>query len=200
MSHAIWSDKIWFIWYVKCNCFVNMYVCMKYAHFLSVRWMDNYYVVGSNLSFPTSHPGILNGAGYQMCGRYPVTPPVGQVSRVTCQPVPITARYVYMQVDRQTSPAALELCEVWVFGDKWVVSVRAPCISYSNVSKSIYNYLWQGHPTWCLLWVQSLCYDTPLPFSSFIIVTVMWRQLNVSILSMRWGTVLDIHHSLTVDI
>ena len=79
--------------------------------------MDDFYVVGSNLSFPTTHPDILNGTGYQLCGQYPGTPPLGQVSRVTCQHGPITARYVYLQGVPETSRVSLELCEVWVFGN-----------------------------------------------------------------------------------
>ena len=86
--------------------------------FSTVTWMDNFYVAGSNQSFPSSHPGDILAAGYQLCGRYPGSPPVGQVSRVTCQPHPITTRYVYIQVDGRTSSSTLELCEVWVYGSK----------------------------------------------------------------------------------
>ena len=80
--------------------------------------MDNFYVAGSNQSFPASHPGDILAAGYQLCGRYQGTPPVGQISRVTCQTDPITTRYVYIQVDGRASLPSLELCEVWVYGIK----------------------------------------------------------------------------------
>ena len=78
--------------------------------------MNDFYVLGSNLSFPSSPPGPFVGSGYQLCGQYPGTPPVGGVSRVTCQPQPVTARFVYIQVDRSADPKVLELCEVWVYG------------------------------------------------------------------------------------
>ena len=80
--------------------------------------MKDLYVLGSNLSFPSSLPGPMGGSGNQLCGQYPGTPPVGQISRVTCQPQPITTRYVYIQVDRSANPTIMELCEVWVYGSK----------------------------------------------------------------------------------
>ena len=86
--------------------------------FSTVTWMDNFYIAGSNQSFPAYHPGDILAAGYQLCGRYQGTPPVGQISRVTCQPNPITTRYDYIQVDGWTSSPTLELCEVWVYGIK----------------------------------------------------------------------------------
>ena len=81
--------------------------------------MDNFYVVVSNQSFPSSHPGDMLEAGYQLCGRYPGTPPLGTVSRITCHPHPISTKYVYIQVDGRTSALNLELCEVWVYGSKY---------------------------------------------------------------------------------
>ena len=85
--------------------------------------MDNFYVLGSNLSFPTSSPGDMTGNGYQLCGRYSGRPPAGELSRVTCQPHPITARFVYIQVDRSASGGILELCEVWVYASKFIMDV-----------------------------------------------------------------------------
>ena len=121
----------------------------------TVRCMDNFYVVGSNLSFPVSHPGILNGTGYQLCGKYPGTPPLGQVSRVTCQPGSVKARLVYMQVGFPTSPACLELCEVWVIDGKYDKHSRTyPVMDKGNVcceSKSSpmgnFRYIAVGHNT-----------------------------------------------------
>ena len=85
---------------------------------VSATLMDDFYVLGSNLSFPSSLPGLMGGSGYHMCGQYPGTPPVGQISRITCQPQPITAQYVYIQLDRSTNPDVIETCEVWVYGSK----------------------------------------------------------------------------------
>ena len=86
--------------------------------------MDDFYVLGSNLSFPSSLPGPMGGNGYQLCGMYQGTPPVGQISRVIFEPQPITARFVYIQVNKSASPAVLELCEVWVFASKMAMLCR----------------------------------------------------------------------------
>ena len=97
--------------------------------------MDNFYVAGSNQSFPASPTGDILAPGYQLCGRYPGTPPVGEISRVTCQPHPITTRYVYIQVDGRGSDSTLELCEVWVYGSKcnnFLVHVKAPVYLFSS--------------------------------------------------------------------
>ena len=80
--------------------------------------MDNFYVFGSNLSFPSPPLVTILGAPHQLCGQYSGTPPVGQISRVTCEPHPIRARYVFIQVDHQAAPSVLELCEVWVYGSE----------------------------------------------------------------------------------
>ena len=80
--------------------------------------MDDFYVSGSNLSFPVFVSGPMWGNGYQLCGQYSGTPPLGQILRITCQPQPLTAQYVYIQVDRSADPAVIELCEVWVYGGK----------------------------------------------------------------------------------
>ena len=102
-----------------------MFMCFKCTviiqfHVTETR-MDDFYVLGSNLSFPSSLSGPMGGSDYQLCGKYLGTPPVGQISRVTCQPQPITARYVYIQVNRSVAPANLELCEVWVYSSKLFV-------------------------------------------------------------------------------
>ena len=89
-----------------------------YVMHVSATNMKDFYVLGSNQSFPSSLPGPMVGNGYQMCGQYSGTPPVGQISRITCQPQPITTRFVYIQVDRSADPSIIELCEVWVFGSK----------------------------------------------------------------------------------
>ena len=86
--------------------------------FVPVREMDNFYVFGSNRSFPSSHFGAIMDGAHQLCGQYPGTPPVGEISWVTCEPHPLTARYVFIQVDRQETPGVLELCEVWVYESK----------------------------------------------------------------------------------
>ena len=104
----------------------NMYTLFHFTDFFSywinrissASFMDDFYVVGSNLSFPSSLPGPMRGNGYHLCGQYPGTPPVGQISRITCQPQPITARYVYIQCERPRNPRVLELCEVWVYASK----------------------------------------------------------------------------------
>ena len=92
---------------------IKLYVC-----FILVRDMDNFYVFGSNLSFPSPPLVTLLGAPHQLCGQYSGTPPMGQISRVTCEPHPIRARYVFIQVDHQAAPSVLELCEVWVYGSE----------------------------------------------------------------------------------
>ena len=116
---------------LKCmpGIFKEIIQLMKCHYHISELIMDNFYVLGSNLSFPTSPHGAMTGSGYHLCGRYSGTPPVGALSRVTCQPQPITARFVYIQVDRSLSPAHLELCEVWVFASKCITKVT---IQYST--------------------------------------------------------------------
>ena len=94
------------------------FVDVVYVFFIPVREMDDFYVFGSNQGFPSSPFGAIMDGAYQLCGQYPGTPPVGEVSRVTCEPHPITARYVFIQIDRQETPAVVELCEVWVYGSK----------------------------------------------------------------------------------
>ena len=82
--------------------------------------MADFYVLGSDVGFPTSSPGSLKGhAGYKLCGQYPGTPPAGQISRITCEPGPTPAKYVYIQADAPTNVDFLELCEVWVYGRKF---------------------------------------------------------------------------------
>ena len=83
-------------------------------------YLDDFYVIGSNLSFPTAMPGPMIGPQYKLCGQYAGSPPVGQVSRVTCQPQPLTTQYIYIQTNRSSDPLILELCEVWVFGSKFI--------------------------------------------------------------------------------
>ena len=115
-------SRVWLIHspksiYTSAKMYTNSFLwCCSMILFPTVTWMDNFYVAGCNQSFPSSHPGDILAAGYQLCGRYSGSPPVGQVSRVTCQPHPITTRYVYIQVDGRTSSSTLELCEVWVYG------------------------------------------------------------------------------------
>ena len=87
---------------------------------ISAPNVENFYVLGSNLSLPTSSPGAMTGSGYHLCGRYSGIPPAGELSKVTCQPQPVTARFVYWQVDRSESPKPLELCEVWVYASKFI--------------------------------------------------------------------------------
>ena len=86
--------------------------------------MDNFIVVGSNRSFPSSPPDMMTGPDYHLCGQYPDTPPVGDRSMVVCSPYAVTARYVYIQVNSSNELTILELCEVWVYASK------SPCISY----------------------------------------------------------------------
>ena len=83
--------------------------------------MRDFYVMGSNLSFPSSLPGPLNDTMYELCGQYPGDPPSGQICRVTCDPQPITARYVYIQADLtpMNKTGCFDFCEVWVYGDKY---------------------------------------------------------------------------------
>ena len=102
---------------------------------VSATYMDDFYVVGSNLSFPESLPGPMVGSGYQLCGQYPGTPPVARMSRITCQPQPITARYVYIQVDRSADPKFIELCEVWVYGSKCSLYLSSLCDRKSQEKK-----------------------------------------------------------------
>ena len=95
------------------------YLLLKPIH-ISEFTMENFYILGSNLSFPTSLPSGMTGNGYHLCGRYSGRPPAGALSKVTCQPLPVTARFVYIQVDRSASPTLLELCEVWVYAGKLI--------------------------------------------------------------------------------
>ena len=67
--------------------------------------MDDFYV---------SLPALLGGSGYNLCGQFPGTPPIGQISRITCQPQPITAQYVYIQLDRSTNPKEMEIGWNWI--------------------------------------------------------------------------------------
>ena len=102
-------------------------------------YMDNVYAMGSDKSFPTTLPGPLTGPDYQLCGQYPGTPPVGQTSVIICSPQPVTARYLYIQVDRLNDPRIIELCEVWIYASKF------PYTSYMTVRwKAIMKmyYLW----------------------------------------------------------
>ena len=93
---------------------------MAHREFLLASYMTDFYVLGSDIGFPLSPPGSLLGhAGYTLCGQYLGTPPVGQISRVTCQPGPISARYVYIKADVPATRNILELCEVWVYGSKF---------------------------------------------------------------------------------
>ena len=108
LCNTVNSGLIWFIHFVR-------------IEFFPAPNMADFYVLGSDVGFPTSPPGSLKGhAGYKLCGQYPGTPPVGQISRVTCEPGPTPAKYVYIQAD---VPAGimifLELCEVWVYGSKF---------------------------------------------------------------------------------
>ena len=100
-------------WYRECARLCNFYV--------SANFMDDFIVVGSN---------PMDGTGYQLCGQYPGSPPVGQVSIITCQPRPITAQYVYIQVDRFADPQILELCEVWVYGNKLTTTIITAVFRY----------------------------------------------------------------------
>ena len=81
--------------------------------------MRDFYVVGSNLSFPLSPPGPMNGTMYELCGQYPGAPPDGALARITCQPQPMIAQYVYIQADLSPIEVAFDFCEVWVYGDKY---------------------------------------------------------------------------------
>ena len=102
--------------------------------FLPAPNMADFYVLGSDVGFPTSPPGSLKGhAGYKLCGQYPGTPPLGQISRITCVPGPSPAKYIYIQADVPTQRNFLELCEVWVYGSKF---------SKSNCSAIINFYLY----------------------------------------------------------
>ena len=108
LCNTVNSGLIWFIHFVR-------------IEFFPAPNMADFYVLGSDVGFPTSPPGSLKGhAGYKLCGQYPGTPPVGQISRITCEPGPTPAKYVYIQAD---VPAGimnfLELCEVWVYGSKF---------------------------------------------------------------------------------
>ena len=85
--------------------------------------MDSFYVFGSNLSFPSPPLVTVLGAPHQLCGQYSGTLPVGQISRVTCEPHPIRARYVFIQIHR-TVPSVLELCEVWVYASKSILFIE----------------------------------------------------------------------------
>ena len=109
---------------------IKPFVAQLYRHekksfCFSVHFLDDFYVIGSNLSFPTAMPGPLIGPQYKLCGQYPGSPPLGKVSRVTCQPQPITAQYIYIQTNRSSDPLILELCEVWVFGSKFILHSTA---------------------------------------------------------------------------
>ena len=81
--------------------------------------MRDFYVVGSNLSFPLSPPGPMNGTMYELCGQYPGAPPDGSIARITCQPQPMIVEYVYIQADLSPGSVIFDFCEVWVYGDKY---------------------------------------------------------------------------------
>ena len=100
---------------------------------VSATLMNDFYVLGSNLSFPSSLPGPMGGSGYHLCGQYQGTPPVGQISRITCQPQPITAQYVYLQLDRSANPQEMEMCEVWVYGSKLTICYQMITITSSII-------------------------------------------------------------------
>ena len=86
---------------------------MAHCEFLLASQMTDFYVLGSDIGFLLSPPGsLLDHAGYTLCGQY-------QVSRVTCQPGPISARYVYIKADVPAARNILEICEVWVYGSKF---------------------------------------------------------------------------------
>ena len=94
--------------------------------------MDNFIVVGSNRSFPSSPPDMMTGPAYHLCGQYPGTPPVGDKSMVVCSPYAVAARYVYIQVNSSNELIILELCEVWIYASKF------PCISYILIFRKKY--------------------------------------------------------------
>ena len=100
------------------HMFLLLCILFNWMNNISGTLMDDCYVLGGNLSFPSSLPGPMGGSGYHLCGQYPGTPPAGQISRITWQPQPVSAQYVYIQLDRSTSPSDLEMCEVWVYGSK----------------------------------------------------------------------------------
>ena len=100
---------------------------------VSATLMDDFYVFGSNLSFPSSLPGPMGGSGYHLCGQYPGTPPAGQISQITCQPQPITAQYVYLQLDRSANPKEMQMCEVWVYGGKLTTCYQRITITSSII-------------------------------------------------------------------
>ena len=120
--------------------------------------MDNFYVLGSNLSFPTSPPGSMTGSGYQLCGRYSGRPPSGALSKVMCQPQPITARFVYIQTNGSAYPLHLAMCEVWVYGSKYINKMNSwGSIKFliTRLAKArmrsgveIFVWLWNWHAFW----------------------------------------------------
>ena len=80
--------------------------------------MRDFYIVGSNMSFPTSPPGAMNGTMYELCAQYPGTPPDGSLARITCQPQPMITQYVYVQADLSPGSGIFDFCEVSVYGNK----------------------------------------------------------------------------------
>ena len=123
----------------------------------SATLMDDFYVLGSNVSFPSSLPGPMAGNGYHMCGQYLGTPPVGQISRITCQPQPITAQYVYIKLDRSTNPGVLEMCEVWVYGSK----LTTPFLWITSITNTMHSFIAEVM-IWWLLSNFSTVYRTPV--------------------------------------
>ena len=124
LCNIVNSELIWFIHFsVQCHIVrSNSSHARMTLHigFLPTPNMADFYVLGSDVGFPTSPPGSLKGkTGYKLCGQYPGTPPLGHISRITCEPRPTPAKYVYIQADVPMDIDFLELCEVWVCGSKF---------------------------------------------------------------------------------
>ena len=125
--------------------------------------MRDFYVVGSNLSFPLSPPGPMNGTMYELCGQYPGAPPDGSLARITCQPQPMIAQYVYIQAALSPIEVAFNFCEVRVYGDKYVVNGE-DCVvvddDYADKTYSCFNQEKRSYDLICCITVFSLsCHD-----------------------------------------
>ena len=74
--------------------FISQYDIHYKLFLFSVEYMRDFYVVGSNMSFPLSLPGPMNGTMYELCGQYPGTPPDGSLAQIICRSQPMIAQYV----------------------------------------------------------------------------------------------------------
>ena len=88
--------------------------------------MRDFYVVGSNMSFPLSLPGPMNGTMYELCGQYPGTPPDGSLAQIICRSQPMIAQYVYVQADLSPGSGIFDFCEVSVYGNKYSKYIGDP--------------------------------------------------------------------------